>query len=125
MINPSNWMMSGGKTQMLRHMAGERLYRSQGITAKCAECCGGYQDGRMDCKMPDCPLHPWMPYRKGVSAPLDGTTGAVEDIAEGDLYGCDPDDVTDGLNSEINSQVSDCEAAKGVHGEFANMGETA
>lgn len=56
--------MSGIGSSALRcHRNGGRLTRAQAIHAKCAECCGDYQDGRFDCLIPACPLHPFMPYR--------------------------------------------------------------
>ena len=41
---------------------GKVLPRSQAIRAKCADCMGAYEDGAMDCKIPTCPLYPYMPY---------------------------------------------------------------
>lgn len=38
----------------------------QAILANCYQCLGFYTDGRDDCEIPDCPLYPFMPYRKGV-----------------------------------------------------------
>lgn len=32
--------------------------------AKCYRCCGNFFDGRVDCKMVNCSLYYWMPYRK-------------------------------------------------------------
>lgn len=63
-----------GKEELLKHlMRGERL--TEGLTtrltirraviAKCYDCCGYYQDGKKDCEVPECPLHPFMPYREG------------------------------------------------------------
>jgi hypothetical protein len=34
------------------------------ILAKCYECTAGYADGKMDCGVESCPLHPLMPYRE-------------------------------------------------------------
>lgn len=56
---------SGGKSQMLRHIAGEDLTKGEAIEAKCFDCMGGYADGRIDCQMPHCALYPWMPYKEG------------------------------------------------------------
>ena len=52
-----------GRSELIKHENGERLPRGQAIKAKCYDCCAGYTDGRRDCMMPDCPLHPYMPYR--------------------------------------------------------------
>ena len=38
--------------------------RSEAMLKKCHECCGYYEDGKIDCEVPDCPLYKWMPYRK-------------------------------------------------------------
>ncbi len=52
-----------GKRAIEKHVAGKRLtYKNAGM-AKCYECNAGYTDGRFDCRIPDCPLHPFMPYR--------------------------------------------------------------
>jgi hypothetical protein len=46
-----------------KYWRGEELHLSQMILAKCADCTCYYVDGREDCGMEDCPLHPRMPYR--------------------------------------------------------------
>ena len=55
---------SSGKTYLLKHFKGEDLTRGQAIKAKCADCMGLYIDGRIDCEISECPLYPYMPYRK-------------------------------------------------------------
>jgi hypothetical protein len=56
--------MSGiGSASLKKHRGGGYLTRDQAIQAKCAECCCDYHDGRFDCGLTRCPLHPWMPYR--------------------------------------------------------------
>jgi hypothetical protein len=54
----------GGPALLDAHRAGARLTQRQGILAKCADCMGRYVDGRVDCRVPACPLYPWMPYRE-------------------------------------------------------------
>ena len=54
---------SKGKTQMLRHLDGEKLTRNQAIVAKCFDCMGMFIDGRLDCRMPNCPLFPFRSYK--------------------------------------------------------------
>lgn len=55
-----------GKKELLKHLYGERLTVRQMVIAKCYDCMGYYSDGRgQDCKIPDCPLYPLMPYREG------------------------------------------------------------
>jgi len=33
------------------------------IREKCRDCMGNYADGRVDCQVSTCALHPFMPYR--------------------------------------------------------------
>ena len=55
---------SRGKSLLLKYRERRRrLTRSEAIVAKCHECSCGYLDRRDDCKIPECPLYPWMPYR--------------------------------------------------------------
>jgi hypothetical protein len=56
---------SNGKAYLLKYLGGQKLSARQSAIAKCCDCMGYYVDGRMDCKMPDCPLYPFMPYREG------------------------------------------------------------
>jgi len=53
-----------GSAHLRKHLDGGRLTRAQAIAAKCADCLCDYADGREDCLVPHCPLHPWMSYRK-------------------------------------------------------------
>lgn len=41
---------------------GKKLSPMQSMKAKCAECMGNYEDGKMDCAIPDCPIYPFMVY---------------------------------------------------------------
>lgn len=54
---------SSGKSNLLKHLYGDRLTRNEAIFAKCCDCSGYYIDGRLDCQTVDCPLYPFMPYR--------------------------------------------------------------
>lgn len=54
-----------GSSALKKHLKGERLTQLNAIEAKCCDCVGNYLDGREDCGVIECPLHPWMPYRKG------------------------------------------------------------
>jgi hypothetical protein len=45
-------------------LRGEQLTWKQAALAKCADCTGGYDGGKSDCEIPDCPLHGVMPYRE-------------------------------------------------------------
>ena len=55
---------SAGKTKLLKWLYGTTLTRGDAIKAKCCECMGYYIDGREDCLIDNCPLYPYMPYRK-------------------------------------------------------------
>lgn len=52
-----------GKKELIKHLNGERLTFKEAIYAICYNCSGYYSDGKVDCKMPDCPLYGFMPYR--------------------------------------------------------------
>ncbi len=54
-----------GKKELLKHLNDEKVTKGEAIIAKCYECNGYYIDGKADCKMPDCPLYPYMIYREG------------------------------------------------------------
>ena len=50
------------KKYLIAHLSGETLTPTQAINAKCYECMGLYADGKMDCKIPECPAYPYMRY---------------------------------------------------------------
>lgn len=54
-----------GKKEFIKHLNKERLTLRQATLAVCYDCSGFYSDGRKDCEVPDCPLWPFMPYRRG------------------------------------------------------------
>lgn len=58
---------SSGKRFLLIHLQGDVLTRDQASKAKCADCCGYYIDGRLDCGVPGCPLYKFMPYRGNIN----------------------------------------------------------
>lgn len=51
-----------GYREMQKYKQGENLTIRQAGKAKCFECMGEFQDGKLDCKIEDCSLYPWMPY---------------------------------------------------------------
>ena len=53
-----------GQKELIKHLDGENLTRAKGILANCYDCMGGYTDGKYSCKISDCPLYQWMPYRE-------------------------------------------------------------
>ena len=58
-------IVAQGRKELLNHLDGERLTIRQMVLAKCFDCMGYFADGKADCEIPDCPLYPLMPYRKG------------------------------------------------------------
>ncbi len=53
-----------GRLELIRHLEGGKNTPASAIRAKCYECMGYYADGKKDCKVPTCPLYPFMPYRE-------------------------------------------------------------
>ena len=53
-----------GKKELIKHLEGGRLTLKQAVNAYCYSCLGYYADGKQDCKMPHCSLHPFMPYNQ-------------------------------------------------------------
>ena len=53
-----------GQKEILKHLSGERLTLKQAVYAKCYDCAGFYSDGKVDCNMPHCSLHPFMAYNQ-------------------------------------------------------------
>ncbi len=51
-----------GEKELLKHLSGQRLTLKQAILAHCYDCCGYFADGKVDCNMPHCPIHPFMSY---------------------------------------------------------------
>jgi hypothetical protein len=53
-----------GRSELLKHIKGVKLIRSEAIKAKCYDCMGYYADGVEDCKDNRCPLYKFHPYRQ-------------------------------------------------------------
>ena len=51
-----------GKSEFIRHLEGGKLTLRQAVLACCYDCMGFFADGKVDCKMLECPLHPVMAY---------------------------------------------------------------
>ncbi|HOI74785.1 MAG TPA: hypothetical protein PLO63_11650 [Syntrophales bacterium] len=51
-----------GRKELIKHLDGNRLTAREAILAKCYDCCGHFVDGKEDCRVTRCPLHPFMPY---------------------------------------------------------------
>jgi hypothetical protein len=65
----AEWGKFRGRRELLKHLRGEPITLKQQITARCYDCCAGYDGGAVDCNIPSCPLYSSMPYGKerGVS----------------------------------------------------------
>ena len=53
-----------GKKELIKHLEGGRLTLKQAVNAYCFACMGYYADGKQDCNMPHCSLHPFMAYNQ-------------------------------------------------------------
>lgn len=66
-----------GQKELLKHLSGGKLTFKQAIYARCYDCCGYFSDGKLDCKMPACPLYPFMAYaNREKEAPKKSMAGA-------------------------------------------------
>jgi len=69
-MNQIQWIKKNGKTaqgknEYIDYLENKtKLSPMKAIKANCYQCMGSYFDGRVDCEIPDCPLYPFMPYRK-------------------------------------------------------------
>lgn len=53
-----------GRSELIKHFEGQRLSLRQAVYARCYDCTGYFADGKVDCNMPHCPLHPFMAYNE-------------------------------------------------------------
>jgi hypothetical protein len=53
-----------GKKELIKHLDGGRLTLKQAVNAHCYSCLGYYADGKQDCNMSKCTLHPFMAYNE-------------------------------------------------------------
>ncbi|HHT9136774.1 MAG TPA: hypothetical protein ACFYEK_05945 [Candidatus Wunengus sp. YC60] len=63
-----NGTLSRGKKSLIKHLEGNKIGRKDAMDAKCYDCMGYFIDGRKDCKMPNCPLFKYRPYKKDLDA---------------------------------------------------------
>jgi hypothetical protein len=42
----------------------KKLTRALAVRYKCHDCLAQYEDGKVDCQNPGCPLYSFMPYKK-------------------------------------------------------------
>lgn len=58
-------ILAKGRKEYTKYLeTGAKLTPQGAIRANCYQCMGGYEDGKVDCGITHCPLHPYMPYRK-------------------------------------------------------------
>jgi len=53
-----------GQKELIKHLSGERLTLKQAVYAHCYDCCGFFSDGKIDCGLKHCSLHPFMAYNQ-------------------------------------------------------------
>lgn len=53
-----------GKKELLAYLDGKRLTARQAVISHCYSCMGYYIDGKVDCKISECPAYGFMPYRE-------------------------------------------------------------
>ncbi len=54
-----------GKNALIAHLSGENISFRLAVYAKCYDCMGFFADGKQDCKVFTCPLHPFMAFKEG------------------------------------------------------------
>jgi len=52
-----------GKKELIAHLEGKNITRSQAMVSKCFDCMGYFADGIGDCNSPDCPMYNYRPYK--------------------------------------------------------------
>lgn len=57
-----NGKTARGQKELIKHLEGNWLTLKQAVNAHCYDCMGFFADGKVDCLMPHCPLHPHMAY---------------------------------------------------------------
>ena len=57
--------MGKGGADLKKYRDGKlkKLTYFRAIHAKCFDCMNNYQDGKIDCEIPNCSLYPYMPYK--------------------------------------------------------------
>jgi hypothetical protein len=58
-------MKAQGKREYIECLeTGKKLLPMKAIKAQCYQCTNAYMDTKIDCEIKECPLYPYMPYRK-------------------------------------------------------------
>ena len=84
-----------------------RVSRAQAIEAKCHDCQGHYDDGKLDCKNTFCSLYAFMPYRR-LSPNLDWQMYSPRRIGQKTRIG------TDKVKQDKNETKTRVNDSKGV-----------
>jgi hypothetical protein len=73
-------MSAKGRKELMRHLKGRELTMDEAVHARCYDCMSYYADGTVDCRAPECPLYPYMPFRtvKKAKKTLIRKTGVKE-----------------------------------------------
>jgi len=58
-----NGKQAQGKADLIKFLQGKKITPLRALKAKCYECTCGYEDGKIDCGVQDCPSHQFMPYK--------------------------------------------------------------
>lgn len=53
-----------GQKELIKHLENHKLTLRQAVYAHCYDCMGFYADGKIDCRLPHCSLHPFMAYNE-------------------------------------------------------------
>lgn len=76
-----------GRKELMRYLKGKDLTLQQAVLARCYDCMSYFADGAADCRTPECPLYPYMPFRtirqfKKAAVKKSGTNGKEKKEAE-------------------------------------------
>jgi len=63
-----------GQKELIKHMEGQSLTLRQAVNAHCYDCSGFFADGKHDCRLLGCPLHPFMVYNVNRVKKVTGRT---------------------------------------------------
>jgi len=59
-----NGKKAQGQKELIKHLEGRRLTLKQAVLARCYDCTCHFADGKQDCRIPKCPLYPFMAYNE-------------------------------------------------------------
>ena len=53
-----------GRNELIAFLNGKKLTRAEAMKAKCYDCMGYFADGTLDCKLKNCPMYDYRPYKR-------------------------------------------------------------